>query len=139
MKRRTIFEGWLLPVALVAPQLIITLFFFLLPSDEAFWSSAFLQDPFGHSAQFVGLENFWHLFDDPQYVQSVVRTIGFVIPVTVVALAVALLLGLFVDREIRGKGIYRTLLIWPYAVAPAVAGVLWIFLMRPHIGLIGPG
>jgi len=137
MERRTIFSGWKLPAALVLPQLVLTFFFFIWPAVQAMLSSFERSDAFGISTQFVGIENFIDLFSDPLYVESVWRTLLFIAAVTLLAMGVALLLALFADREIGGRGIYRTLLIWPYAVAPAIAGVLWILLMQPHIGLIG--
>jgi sn-glycerol 3-phosphate transport system permease protein len=137
MDRRTIFSGWLLPVLLVTPQLLLTFVFFLWPSAEAIFQSVTLQDPFGLSSEFVGLENFEMLFTDPLYRASAVRTVFFCVLVTALTMSVALLFAVFADREIRGRGFYRTMLIWPYAVAPAITGVLWIFLLHPQIGLIG--
>jgi sn-glycerol 3-phosphate transport system permease protein len=134
VERRTIFNGWMLPAALVLPQLLLTFFFFLWPAGQAVWSSFTRQDPFGLRSQFVGLENFTDLFDDPLYIDSMGRTAVFSASVTLLAMAVALLLALFADREIRGRNIYRTLLIWPYAVAPAISAVLWILLLHPQIG-----
>ncbi len=137
MDRRTIFSGWLLPVLLVLPQLALTGVFFLWPAGEAIWSSLTRQDPFGLSSQFVGLANFADLFADPLYVQAIIRTVIFCFAVSLLSMAVALLLAMFADRQIRGRNIYRTLLIWPYAIAPPVAGVLWILMMHPHVGLVG--
>ena len=134
MERRTIFEGWKLPVAMVLPQLLLTFFFFLWPAGQAVWSSFTRQDPFGLRSSFVGLDNFADLFADPLYVDSIGRTVVFSVSVTVVAMGVALILALFADREIAGRNLYRTLLIWPYAVAPAIAAVLWILLLHPQIG-----
>ena len=134
MERRTIFEGRLLPAALVLPQLLLTFFFFLWPAGQAIWTSLFRQDPFGLSAQFVGLENFADLFADPLYVDSILRTLVFCAAVTVLSMGIALGHAVFADHEIRGRGIYRTLLIWPYAVAPAVAAVLWVLMLHPQIG-----
>ena len=137
MERRTTFEGWFLPALLVLPQLLLTAFFFILPAGEAIWSSLIRQDPFGLGATFVGLDNFTDLFADPLYVDSIVRTVIFCVAVSVVSMGVALLLAVFADREIRGRAIYRTLLIWPYAIAPAVAAVLWLFILNPQMGLLG--
>ncbi len=137
MERRTIFSGWALPVLLVAPQLLLTVFFFLWPAGQAVWSSLTREDPFGLSAQFVGLENFTDLFADPLYRAAILRTIVFMALVCALAMAVALLLAVFADREITGRGWYRTLLVWPYAIAPATAGVLWVLMMHPQIGLVG--
>jgi sn-glycerol 3-phosphate transport system permease protein len=135
--RRTTFDGWLLPALLVLPQLLLTFFFFLWPATEALWSSLTTTDPFGQGSVFVGLANFRELFADPLYLQSILRTVVFCAVVSVIAMAVALALAVFADREIRGRAIYRTLLIWPYAVAPAMAAVLWLFLLHPQFGLLG--
>lgn len=137
MERRTIFGGWVLPVCLVAPQLLLTFVFFLLPAGEAVWSSMTRQDPFGFRAVFVGLDNFRTLFADPSYVHTIWRTIFFCAAVSLLSMSVALLLAVFADREIRGRNLYRTLLIWPYAVAPAISAVLWILVLHPQVGLIG--
>jgi sn-glycerol 3-phosphate transport system permease protein len=135
--RRTIFPGWLLPVALVLPQLVITIVFFLVPAGEAIWSSLTRTDPFGLSSVFVGMENFSNLFSDPLYVDSIWRTIGFVLAVCVLSMGTALLLAVMAEGVVRGRGFYRTMLIWPYAVAPALAAVIWLFLLHPQIGLLG--
>jgi sn-glycerol 3-phosphate transport system permease protein len=137
MERRTIFSGQLLPVLLVGPQLALTCVFFLWPAGQAIWSSMTRADPFGLRSQFVGLENFTDLFADPLYRDSIGRTVIFCAAVTALSMGLALLLALCADRDIRGRGIYRTLLIWPYAVAPAVAAVLWILLLHPQIGFLG--
>ncbi len=137
MDRRTIFPGRVLPLLLVAPQLALTAVFFLWPAGQAIWFSTQRQDAFGIRTVFVGLENFSDLFADSLYVQSMGRTLFFCLAVAALSMAVALFLAVFADREIRGRAIYRTLLIWPYAVAPAVAAVLWILLLHPQIGLFG--
>lgn len=137
MERRTIFGHRLLPVLLVLPQLGVTFFFFLWPAGQAIEMSVTRTDAFGLHVRFVGLANFADLFSDPRYRYSIYRTVIFIAAVTVLSMAVALLLAVFADREIRGRSIYRTLLIWPYAVAPAVAAVLWILLLQPQIGLVG--
>ena len=137
MDRRTIFPGRLLPLLLVAPQLALTAVFFLWPAGQAIWFSAQRQDAFGIRTEFVGVDNFTDLFADPLYVQSMARTLFFCAAVAVLSMAAALFLAVFADREIRGRAIYRTLLIWPYAVAPAIAAVLWILLLHPQIGLLG--
>lgn len=139
MERRTIFKGWLLPVAFVLPQLLLTVFFFLWPAGEAIYASMTRQDAFGIRTQFVGLANFTDLFTDPLYRDSIWRTISFSAWVAVLSMASALLLAVFADREIRGRAIYRTLLIWPYAIAPAIAAVLWVLLLHPQIGWIAHG
>ena len=137
MERRTTFPGLVLPLCLVAPQLALTAVFFLWPAGEAIWSSTQRQDAFGIRSVFVGVENFAALFDDPLYVDGILRTAFFCIAVAILAMTAALLLAVFADREIRGRGLYRTLLIIPYAIAPAVAAVLWILVLHPQIGLVG--
>jgi len=137
MDRRTIFSGWMLPVALVMPQLLLTGFFFYWPAGEAVWSSLTVQDPFGQGSVFVGLSNFVTLLSDPLYLASIVRTVIFCAAVSGAAMSIALLLAVFADREIRGRAIYRTLLIWPYAVAPAMSAVLFLFILNPRVGLLG--
>ena len=139
LERRTIFAGWVLPVLLVAPQLLLTVFFFLWPAGRAMWTSLERQDAFGIRTEFVGLDNFADLFADPLYLDSAVRTVGFCAAVAVLAMGTALLLAVFADRDIRGRAIYRTLLIWPYAIAPAIAAVLWVLLLHPQIGLVAHG
>ena len=135
MERRTVFGGRLLPALLVLPQLLLTVFFFLWPAGQAIFYSLQRQDAFGIRSQFSGLDNFTDLFSDPLYLQSAGRTLVFIAAVCVLSMAVALFLAVFADREIRGRAVYRTLLIWPYAVAPAVSAVLWILMFHPQIGL----
>jgi sn-glycerol 3-phosphate transport system permease protein len=137
MNRRVYFNGVALPLAMLAPQLAITIVFFFWPAGQAIWYSFLRQDAFGIRTQFVGLENFTDLFNDPLYLQVIWQTAFFSVWVTFLSLAVALFLAVLADRQIRGSQVYRTLLIWPYAVAPAVAAVLWIFLVHPQIGLFG--
>jgi len=137
MERRTIFSGWLLPVVLVLPQFALTVVFFLWPAGQAIWSSMTRADPFGIRTQFVGLENFSDLFADPLYLDTIGRSVLFCAAVAALSMGTALLLATAADREIRFRGLYRVLLIWPYAIAPAVAAVLWILLLHPQIGLVG--
>jgi sn-glycerol 3-phosphate transport system permease protein len=134
--KRVVFRNALLPYLLVAPQLAITLVFFIWPASQALWQSMFVQDPFGLSTQFVGWQNFAQLLRDPGYLHSVRVTIVFTASVAALSLSVALLLAAMADRVIRGATGYKTLLIWPYAVAPAVAGVLWVFMFNPTVGIL---
>ncbi|MET7248380.1 sn-glycerol-3-phosphate ABC transporter permease UgpA [Methylobacterium sp. EM32] len=136
---RITFGGRLLPAALIAPQLLIVGLFFYWPAVQAVWQSFQMQDAFGLSTEFVWFENYRTLFTDPAYYQALVTTLVFAAAVAGLSLGFALLLATMADREIRGSGIYRTLLIWPYAVAPAVAGVLFGFLFQPGLGLIARG
>lgn len=136
MEKRVIFRGWLLPICLVAPQLIISVVFFFYPAAQAVWQSLFIPDPFGLSTQYVGLGNFEYLLSDKYYRASFVTTAVFSILVTLCSMVPALFLAVCADRLIKSSGIYRTLLIWPYAVAPAVAGVLWMFMFNTRVGII---
>ena len=136
MEKRVVFKGWKLPVLLVTPQLIISAVFFFYPSGQAIWNSLFLPDPFGLKTQFVGLDNFRFLLTDPYYLGSFKTTITFSILVTVSSMLIVLYLAALADRLIKGSGVYQTLLIWPYAIAPAIAGVLWLFLFNGNIGLV---
>lgn len=136
MYERSRFPTSPLPYLLIAPQLAITAIFFLWPAGEALWQSTQMQDAFGTSSEFVGLGNFKQLFADPLYLDSFKTTIVFSTLVTVSGLVVSLLLAACADRVTRGARTYRTLLIWPYAVAPAIAAVLWAFLFNPSIGLV---
>ncbi|TCS67534.1 sn-glycerol-3-phosphate ABC transporter permease UgpA [Primorskyibacter sedentarius] len=136
MEKRVTFKGIWLPILLVLPQLVITVVFFFYPAGQAIWQSLFIPDPFGLSMQWVGLGNFEYLFSDPYYRASFVTTAVFSILVTVVSMGVALYLAVLADRLIKGSGVYRTLLIWPYAVAPAVAGVLWLFMFNTRVGVV---
>jgi sn-glycerol 3-phosphate transport system permease protein len=136
MEKRVVFRSAWLPYALVAPQLAVTLVFFFWPATQAVWFSFQLQDAFGLKTQFVGLQNFVTLFRDPNYLNSFYVTAVFSLSVAVLALSIALLLAVMADRVVRGAMAYKTLLIWPYAVAPAVAGVLYAFLFAPSIGIV---
>ena len=136
MDKRVTFRGWLLPAALVFPQLAVTAVFFFYPAGQAVWQSLFIPDPFGLKSQFVGTGNFEFLLNDPFYRASFVTTAVFSTLVTLVSMGVALWLAVLADRLIKSSGTYRTLLIWPYAVAPAVAGVLWLFMFNTRVGLV---
>ncbi|WP_299405229.1 sn-glycerol-3-phosphate ABC transporter permease UgpA [uncultured Roseobacter sp.] len=136
MEKRVTFKGIWLPLLLVLPQIVITAVFFFYPAGQAIWQSLFIPDPFGLSMQYVGLGNFEFLFGDPFYRASFVTTAVFSILVTVVSMGIALYLAVLADRLIKGSGTYRTLLIWPYAVAPAVAGVLWLFMFNTRVGVV---
>ncbi len=137
MERRTLFPGRVLPALLVLPQLLLTFVFFLWPAGQAIWSSMMREDAFGTSTQFVGLENFADLFADPLYTATIQRTLMFCVCVAVISMGLVLVLAVFADKEIRGRAFYRTMLIWPYAVAPAMAAVLWALMLHPQIDLIG--
>jgi len=134
--RSTWFKGWGLPALLLAPQLLIVLIFFYWPSVRAVFSSFFLEDAFGQSAEFVGLENFERLFADSDYADSFGITIVFSVLVTSIGLSVSLVLAWFADRAIKARYVFRTMLIIPYAVSAAVAAVLWSFLFAPSVGVV---
>ena len=137
MERRTTFNGWLLPTVLALPQLLLIGLFFYWPAGEAVWSSMTTQDPFGQGYVFVYFANFVDLLGDPLYLESLLRTVVFCVAVSALAMGTALIFAVFAEREIRGRTIYRTLLIWPYAVAPAISAVLWLFILDPRVGLLG--
>jgi sn-glycerol 3-phosphate transport system permease protein len=136
MEKRVVFRSAWLPYALLAPQIAVTLVFFFWPAAQAVWYSFQIQDAFGLRTEFVGLQNFEVLFNDERYLQSFGTTAVFSVSVAFSGLAIALLLATMADRVLRGALAYRTLLIWPYAVAPAVAGVLWAFMFAPSIGIV---
>ncbi|GLS90963.1 glycerol-3-phosphate transporter permease [Psychromonas marina] len=136
MSSPVIFKNRYLPYALIAPQLLITIVFFILPAGQAIFQSAQLEDAFGLSREFVGLENFINLFNDSYYLESFFTTLKFSVSVAVLALVCALILSAFAEHIVRGATFYRTFLIWPYAVAPVVAGSLWLFLFDPSIGVV---
>jgi sn-glycerol 3-phosphate transport system permease protein len=137
MTQRVTFDNKLLPYGLLAPQIAVTLVFFFWPAAQAVYQSFLLQDPFGLRQRFVGFENFRGVLTDPLYLETAGRTVLFSASVTALAMSAALLLAVMADHRIRGATAYKTLLIWPYAVAPAVAAVLWLFIFHPSIGLIG--
>jgi len=131
---RVTFPNKTLPYLLVAPQIAITLVFFYWPASQAIYQSLLREDPFGLRSAFVGLANFRRVLADPNYINSLKVTVIFCLTTALIAMIAALLLAVMADRVIKGRGLYRTLLIWPYAVAPAVAGMLWLFLFNPAMG-----
>jgi sn-glycerol 3-phosphate transport system permease protein len=135
-EKRVVFRSTWLPWALLAPQLAIIGIFFFWPAAQTVLQSMQQQDAFGTSTSWVGVENFVHLFQDRSYLESFKTTAVFSISVAVLGIALSLLLAVFADRVIKGALAYKTLLIWPYAVAPAVAGVLWLFMFAPSIGVV---
>lgn len=129
------FTPWLL----MAPQLIIVGVFFFWPALQAVEQAFYVEDAFGLSRQFAGLANFIAVLQEPDYYQALGTTVVFSLSVALGAMAIALLLAVLADRVLKGANAYKTLLIWPYAVAPAVAGVLWLFLFDPTLGLVSAG
>jgi len=136
MEKRVRFQSTWLPWALIAPQMAVILVFFFWPAGRALYQSVLSQDAFGMSTEFVGFENFQRLIDDPTYLASFKTTAVFSVLVAGFGLSIALLLAVMADRVVKGAAIYKTLLIWPYAVAPAVAGVLWLFMFAPSVGIV---
>ena len=136
MEKRVLFRSSWLPYVLVAPQIIITVVFFFWPAAQALYQSLLVEDAFGASSQFVWFDNFKELFADEDYLNSFKLTIVFSLMVTVLGLSISLVLAVFADRIIHAANIYKTLLIWPYAVAAAVAAVLWLFLFSPTLGIL---
>jgi sn-glycerol 3-phosphate transport system permease protein len=136
VEKRVRFKSWWLPWVLVAPQMAIVLVFFFWPAGQALFQSVLQEDAFGTSSQFVGLQNFQRLWEDDTYLSSFKTTAVFSVLVAGIGLSLSLLLAVMADRIVKGSGVYRTLLIWPYAVAPAVAGVLWLFMFAPSIGIV---
>ena len=136
MEKRVVFRSAWLPYLLVAPQLAVTIVFFFLPAGQALWFAFQRQDAFGMNAEFAGVDNFRDLLADQRYLDSFEVTAVFSLLVALGGILIALVLAVMADRVIRGALVYRTLLIWPYAVAAAVAGVLWGFLFAPSIGIV---
>ncbi len=135
-EKRVVFRSSWLPWALLAPQVAVIAVFFFWPAGQALLQSFQQSDAFGSSTEWVGMENFDRLFSDPTYLASFKTTAVFSVLVAGLGIAISLLLAVFADRVVRGTMVYRTLLIWPYAVAPAVAGVLWLFMFAPSIGIV---
>jgi sn-glycerol 3-phosphate transport system permease protein len=135
MQKRVVFRHRLLPYLLVLPQLVITAVFFLWPASQALYQSVLLEDAFGLNTRFVWFDNFVRLATNEQYLESFEITAIFSIAVTLLSMSSALVLAVMADRIIKGATAFKTLLIWPYAVAPAVAGVLWYFMFNPSIGI----
>jgi len=136
MEKRVLFKSAWLPWVLIAPQMAVILVFFFWPAGQALYQSLQQQDAFGASTEFVGMENFQRLFNDPSYLESFKTTAIFSILVAVGGLAISLLLAVMANRVVRASGIYKTLLIWPYAVAPVVAGVLWLMMFASPYGVV---
>ncbi len=136
MEKRVLFRSAWLPWVLIAPQLLIIGIFFFLPAGQAILQSFQMEDAFGMSTEWVGLDNFKQLFDDPSYLESFQRTALFSVLVAGIGIVVSLALAIFADRIVRFAMVYKTLLIVPYAVAPVIAGVLWVFLFSPSIGVV---
>ncbi|HZS81847.1 MAG TPA: sn-glycerol-3-phosphate ABC transporter permease UgpA [Stellaceae bacterium] len=137
MRRRVIFRNKGLPYLLVLPQIVVTIVFFFWPAGQALYQSTQIQDPFGLSTRFVWLQNFAAILANPLYVNAALNTLLFSAGVTLLSMSAGLALAALADRPIRFAAVYKTLLIWPYAVAPAVAALLWLFIFHPAVGIIG--
>jgi len=136
MEKRVIFKNKVLPYILVTPQIIITLVFFIWPAFMALYQSVLQEDAFGLKTVFVGLDNFRYIFTDSIYLNSIKVTMVFSFSVAFIAMSTALFLAVMADRAIRGTTTYKTFIIWPYAVAPVAAAVIWYFLFNPTVGMI---
>ena len=134
--KRTTYRNLWLPYLLLAPQLLVTAIFFIWPAGQAIRQSFFREDAFGLTVQFVGLSNYTRLFDSPEYLNSLQVTVVFSLCTAALSMGLALLFAVAVDRVIRANRTYTTLIVWPYAVAPAVAGVMWWFMFNPTIGIL---
>lgn len=134
--QNVVFPNKILPYLLVAPQIILTVVFFFWPASQALYQSLQREDPFGMKSGFVGLANFWQVLGDPSYLHSLQVTVVFSVATAALSMIAAIALATAADKVVRGKTLYRTLLIWPYAVAPAVAGMLWLFMFNPAIGYV---
>lgn len=129
-----VFPNKVLPYLLLAPQIVLTVIFFFWPASQALYQSVLREDPFGLKSGFVGLANFRAILANPDYLHSLKVTVAFSVATALLSMALALLLATAADRVVRGRNVYRPLLIWPYAVAPAVAGMLWLFMFNPAMG-----
>ncbi len=136
MDKRVVFRSKWLPWVLIAPQVVVIAVFFFWPAAQALLQSVQQSNAFGTSVEYVGLENFRNLWNDPTYLASFFTTAVFSTLVAVLGISISLLLAVFADRIVKGALVYKTLLIWPYAVAPAVAGVLWLFMFAPSVGVV---
>src|SRR3978361_461573 len=134
MEKSAVFNGKLLPYALLVPQLIITLVFFYWPASQALWQSFLREDAFGLSSEFIGLENYTALFAQPEYYKAILSRVVFSPLVAALSLSIALLFATQADKNLKAAPVYKTFMIWPYAVAPAVAGVLWYFTFHAALG-----
>jgi sn-glycerol 3-phosphate transport system permease protein len=139
MQKRAVFNHRFLPFVLLAPQIAVTVIFFYWPAFQALWQSFLLQDAFGLSTDFVWFENYIYLFSDPAYYETVWTTLVFSALVAIISLSSALLLASMADKPLRAAGLYRTMLIWPYAVAAGGAGGVWVLMFDPTLGMVARG
>ena len=139
MIKRSFFKSKYLPYLLILPQMVVTLTFFYWPAIQGLSQSFFLCDPFGRQSQFVWFYNYIGLFTDPLYLKSIFTTFFFSLAVAFVSLSLGLFIASMANRALRAKALIRTMLIWPYAVAPAISGILWLFLLHPSYGIVALG
>jgi sn-glycerol 3-phosphate transport system permease protein len=139
MIKRSAFKSSYLPYLLILPQVVITLTFFYWPALQGLIQSFLLSDPFGQSSRFVWFYNYLEIFRDPLYVKSILTTFTFSIAVASVSISLGLFIATMANRALRATALVRTLLIWPYAVAPAISGILWLFLLHPSYGIVALG
>ena len=136
MIKRSVFTSRTLPYLLILPQIVVTLTFFYWPALQGLFQSVMLSDPFGGRSQFVWFDNFINLFTDPLYLKSILTTLFFSASVAAVSIAIGLFIATMANRALKAKAVIRTMLIWPYAVAPAISGILWLFLLHPSYGVV---
>src|SRR6478735_2303440 len=136
MEKSAFFNSKLLPYLLLVPQLVITFVFFYWPASQALWQSFLREDAFGLSSEFIGMGNYQALFAEPQYYKAMLTTVVFSTLVAALSLSIALLFATQADKNLKAAPAYKTFMIWPYAVAPAVAGVLWFFIFHPSLGTL---
>jgi sn-glycerol 3-phosphate transport system permease protein len=139
MIKRSFFKSKYLPYLLIFPQMVVTLTFFYWPAIQGLSQSFFLSDPFGQRSTFVWFYNYIELFTDPLYLKSIFITCFFGLAVAFVSLSMGLFIASMANRALRAKALVRTMLIWPYAVAPAISGILWLFLLHPSYGIVALG
>jgi len=136
MIKRSFFTSKRLPYLLILPQFLITATFFYWPALQGLAQSLMRSDPFGHHSTFIWLENFTALFTDPLYLKSIGTTLFFSASVATVSISVGLFIATMANRALKAKALIRTMLVWPYAVAPAISGILWLFLLHPSYGVV---
>ena len=139
MIKRSTFKSSYLPYLLILPQVIVTLTFFYWPALQGLIQSFLLSDPFGQSSKFVWFYNYIELFTDPLYLKSILITFIFSLAVATVSITMGLFIATMANRALRATALVRTMLIWPYAVAPAISGILWLFLLHPSYGIVAIG
>lgn len=139
MIKRSFFKSRYLPYLLILPQIIVTMTFFYWPAIQGLSQSFFLSDPFGRQSKFVWFYNYIELFTDPLYLKSILTTFAFSLAVAAVSLSLGLFIASMANRALRAKALVRTMLIWPYAVAPAISGIMWLFLLHPSYGIVALG